>query len=562
MSYVAGTDEQQQAQQTATPLIPAEHRFFPVLSNLTDRLADGLDHPEVWPLLAEASRHEDVVELRELIAQLRGLQSERVEKSLRLLGGFLHALSVDRHDGVTYLRAMMAAYPHCPQIAGAIFFLDRQAAGKSADLSNRFCSAPFTKFQTLLDGTISSCCSIWTQQRLGNLDDQTFEEIWNGAAAQAMRESILDGSYRYCNKERCIYINEDTLPLKEEVSDPALRAVLESGATQLENGPDFVVLAHDLTCNLSCPSCRDKIVAADEAQEARFEVIEQQVIYPLLHSPNKVEIAVSGQGDPWSSPHYRSILRYVADNELDVALQINTNALLMDEVRWARYLGLERYRPLVNVSLDACTPWVYEVVRRPGKWERLYPNLEFLARKFAAGAFSALHLNATVQLDNYHELPGLVRLAQTLGADSVRLYMIQMTGSHLDATFARNNVADPAHDLHEAFLETLRNPILDEPVAHLYDVAHWRAHAFEATLPSDALGTDYGRADLIEAIRDAAADPLRRVALCAAGRIRFPDDAELLWIEATSLRDAGFPQQADYRLAEAAALGREAVVMH
>ena len=142
--------------------------------------------------------------------------------------------------------------------------------------------------------------------------------------------------------------------------------------TNMAQGPRWLFLAHDVTCNLACPSCRDGIQVADEAQELRFEKIERQVFQPLLNAEGEVRVSVSGQGDPWSSPHYRSILRYMSDHQLEgVALNIHTNALLMGEGRWAQYPGLERYRALVDVSIDACSPWVYETVRRPGKWDKL-----------------------------------------------------------------------------------------------------------------------------------------------------------------------------------------------
>jgi hypothetical protein len=567
MSYLPNADEQGFVPDAGPAVAdPMASRFFPILSSLVDRLGDRLDHPEIWPLLADAAGNDDVVELRDLIEMLEPGQAAPVSRILNLLGGMLHTLSVNRERGLAFLAAMAAQHAHCPQIAGAIFFLERHGTAKSADLSSRFCDAPFVKFETLMDGTVAPCCSIWTQQRLGQLDGSTADQIWNSAAAQEMRASILDGSYRHCHKQRCTFINEDALPLRDEVTDPAMRAVIDNGTTHMEQGPRWLFLAHDVTCNLACPSCRDGVQAADEAQELRFDKIEQQVFRPMLEGTGedgakKVMISLSGQGDPWSSPHYRSILRYMADHELDVDLELHTNALLMGEGRWAQYAGLDRYRAMVNVSIDACSPWVYERVRRPGKWDKLYTNLEFIAAKRARGEFREFHLNATVQLDNFHEMPALMRLAQGLGADSMRLYMIQNTGGHLAPYFTRCNIGDPAHPLHPAFLETLRDPILADPIAHLYDVTHWRDRALEAELPSDSLGADFSREDLAGALRAAGANAIRRAALCVAGRIKFADDASLLQIEAQALYELGFAEQARYRLNESVALGGEAIAL-
>src|SRR6185295_17383344 len=125
-----------------------------------------------------------------------------------------------------------------------------------------------------------------------------------------------------------------TLPDRDAVTDPYLRQVIDEQQTVLTRAPDWLFLAHDVTCNLSCPSCRSEIIAADEKQEARLDVIERTVIKPILNAGSRVELSVSGQGDPWSSKHYRSILRYVADNHFELSLTIHTNGLLMTRDRW------------------------------------------------------------------------------------------------------------------------------------------------------------------------------------------------------------------------------------
>ena len=529
--------------------------FMRGLEQIVGVLGDNLDHPEVWQVLKTVAEQDDIPALLRLIRDLRPRQYDlSIIKSFDVVAAVVVGLAIDNTTGLQMLGDLEAQYSLCPQVAGAYFFVERAYdETRSADLSNRFCESPFIKFETLIDGTVAPCCSIWTQKRLGQLDTQSAEEIWNGTSAQEMRESILDGSYRYCNKRRCTLINEDILPTRDAITDPKLRKIIDNNETRVEGSPSWLFLAHDASCNLACPSCRDTLMGADEAQKSRFDKIEQTVFQPLLNSDNEVTISVSGQGDAWSSPHYRSILRYMADNDLNVRLNIHTNAMLMTEARWKQYEGLVKYNPLVDVSIDSCTPWVYDVLRRPGKWDRLVPNLEFLGRERAAGTFREYHLNATIQLDNFHEMPALVDYAEKVGADSMRLYMMQNTGSHISSWYASKNVGDSAHPMHLAFLETLRDPRLGKPSAHLYDVAALRARALETTLPTDALGADYTLDELVAAIRTAAQDNAldRVVALCAGGRIRFPDSAALLRTEAKAIEMLGFAQAAGYRLREA-----------
>lgn len=430
-------------------------------------------------------------------------------------------------------------------------------------MPRKFCSAPFRKFETLIDGQVAPCCSIWIDERMGSIETQSLAEIWNSPSAIRIRESIHDGSFRYCRKDRCEFLIHDSLPDADAVDDPVLRDIIDRRETVMSRPPSWLFLAHDVTCNLSCPSCRDRVLAADEAQEARLEKIERTVLYPALAGPEPVDISLSGQGDPWSSRHYRSVLRHLADHDLNVRLHLHTNALLMTEARWSDYRGLEKYRPLVNVSIDAATPWTYATVRRGGQFEQLLKNLAFIAARRRAGAFGTFTLNATIQLDNFHEMQAIVALGKRLGCDRVLFYLIQNTGSHLGEAYERLNVADPAHPLHLAFLETLRDPILDDPIVRLYDVALWRQRALATPLPSDAVAgaTPQALADrigLLAAGETAGGTMAQALALAAHARHACDGAAAaeriaLRDVDAQLLQAAGFPRQAGYRLREALA---------
>lgn len=541
---------------------PALAQFLELVA---DNLRDEVDHPEIWQVLYQLAQQDDASVMIYQIDRVRPFQlNPFVGKVLDIVSGVMTAVAVDRVAGMAKLKQLDATHSLCPQVAGACYFVSRLDTEDQGDLSAKFCENPFNRFDTLVDGTVATCCSIWTRKRIGKLDTQTVDEIWNGIDAQEMRESILDGSFRYCNKQRCTRITKDQLPNRDDVTDPHLRAVIDGHQTQLDVQPINLALAHDTTCNLACPSCRSGMLVATAQQEARFDKILRDVFHPMLQTGKDMNLFLSGQGDPWSSHHYRSILRYVADHDLPLGtLAINTNALLMGPKRWEEFQGLEKYRPSVRVSVDACTPWVYEEVRKPGKFEKLYENLQFIAGKHREGIFSFFNINATIQLDNYHELPALVDFAEHLGCVDILFYMIQNTGGHLALTFEQKNIGDAGHPLHTAFLETLRDPKLDRPIVNMYDVAILRDLSFGTHLPSDDLGPDFALDDVQHAIGSAMAaeDHRRTVALCAAGRIRFPEEESLLRTEAMALTALGFQQQAGYRLHMASELAAAAAAI-
>jgi hypothetical protein len=74
------------------------------------------------------------------------------------------------------------------------------------DSKRWFCAKPFTWFEVSRgaeEGETFLCCPAWLGKPVGNLLRESVEEVWNGAAAQEIRRSILDGSFEYCNGARC-----------------------------------------------------------------------------------------------------------------------------------------------------------------------------------------------------------------------------------------------------------------------------------------------------------------------------------------------------------------------
>ena len=197
----------------------------------------------------------------------------------------------------------------------------------------------------------------------------------------------------------------------------------------------------------------------------------------------------------------------------------------------------------VTVAVNGCSAWVNQAVHGDGHWEALEPSLELIAARRAAGTVQDFRLAVRVTVDNFHELPALARLAEQLGADALVLDL------------ATAEIAEPAHPLHLAMRETLRHPRLRTPLIQgdTIDAA--------TPLPSDSLDRHCTREQLAAAIAGAAPSAETRAALCAAGRIRFPDDLSLLQIEAQALYELGLPQPARFRLFDCVAAGGEAIAI-
>ena len=330
-----------------------------------------------------------------------------------------------------------------------------------ADLATRFCKEPWESLETTPDGDVHMCCTAWLPTPIGNLRRQTPEEVWNGAAAQEIRRSILDGSYRYCSRAYCPQIANRKLPRKDALTNPEHRRIVRDGDVIARRKPRNAVLSHDRSCNLSCPSCRTELVVARKAEQDELDRLTRSWILPMLSEARRVK--VTGSGDPFGSAHFRDVLLELARaRPPGLRVTLNTNGLLFDERAW-RELELEGLVDRAFVSIDAATPDTYRVLRRGGELDRLLENLAFVARLRRAGQLTEVRLDTVVQAANFRELPGIVQIARGFGFDRVKFQMIRNWGTFSAEQFARHHVGSPDHPEHAAFLEVLRDPLLAGP---------------------------------------------------------------------------------------------------
>jgi MoaA/NifB/PqqE/SkfB family radical SAM enzyme len=331
------------------------------------------------------------------------------------------------------------------------------------DLKDKFCPLAFTHLSAGWKGESYLCCNpAWVPFSAGNvLTAESPDAVWNSDAASEIRRSILDGDFSYCSRTLCYYIAAEKLPTKDEITDPVLRGYIDNHVTRAEPA-SVIELAYDATCNLSCPSCRTELIVekADE-QDAHTRAIER-VILPLLKTAKLGYLSAGGEA--FASRHMRSVLSRLNREEYpQLYLHLITNALLLTPQRWGAFPNLPEMIGILSVSIDAARAETYEKLRRPGRWDVLMTNLEFIAGMRRVGEIRNLGVNFVVQKDNYREMLGFVELGQRLGADSIWLQRVVNYGSYDEAAIADVDVSAPGHPEHAGLLEILRNPELRDP---------------------------------------------------------------------------------------------------
>lgn len=329
---------------------------------------------------------------------------------------------------------------------------------KDADPAGRFCRAPFESIETAPGGDVHFCCPAWLPVPIGNLNASTHEEIWNSPTAQKIRESIHDGSYRYCSRVHCAVLSSNSLPRKEELKPGELRTISRTRQTRLASRPRKLVLAHDRSCTLSCPSCRTGVIVASRTEQIRLNRMADDVLLPLARDAQRVRVTSSG--DPFGSGHFRYVMKKLDRRRYPrLVLEIQTNGVLFDEAAW-REFDLAGRLGLVAISLDAASEETYSIVRRGGSFKRLLDNLDFLASRRRAGEVSLMRLDFVVQGLNFREMPEMISVADRYGFDKIKFQMIRNWHTYSPAEYAKHDIGSRYHPGYAEFLEVLRRPEL------------------------------------------------------------------------------------------------------
>jgi radical SAM protein with 4Fe4S-binding SPASM domain len=314
----------------------------------------------------------------------------------------------------------------------------------------RSCPNPFERFEIKVDGDVYCCCEGWLPKRLGNVFEQDLREIWLGEAARAIRESVLDDSFRFCTM--CPYLPGPRGPV---TTDPPP----DNYADRIK----VLKLDYDQSCNLTCPSCRvcHSSNFVDGAKVARIgEIVMKSGILDVTR-----RLYVTGYGDPFASEHYWHLLTHLPAPPAypDLEVFLHTNGILLDAEHWEE-LGPTRDRVAeVGISVDAGTPETYAINRR-ASWRRLWDNVKMIGRLQAAARADRpmLGMFYTVQANNFRELIPFVQMAWDHNVRWISVTPLRNWGTYTTTDYLSRAVHLPGHPDHLAFKEVIEDARLTQ----------------------------------------------------------------------------------------------------
>lgn len=331
------------------------------------------------------------------------------------------------------------------------------------DYSEYFCEKPFEFADIGTNGKVNLCCALWLPDVAGDYESGTFMEVWNSEKAQAIRSSILDGSYSRCLEQHCPHLQNKSLIKRDAVTDPVHLDIIENNRTVLEQGPKNLVMSYDKSCNLACRTCRVEPIMLEGEERSKAEKIQDWATGAHLKDARELNVTLSG--DAFGSPVFFTFLReFDASRYPDLRITLCTNGIGLTERNWGRICN--EAVDVVYISMDAATTETY-AINRGGNFEKLMENLHFVGTLMTKGDIKEFTLSFVVQANNYHEMPAFAELAQSVNASSVMFIQLGNTGVFTKEEYERRAVHLPTHPKHQELLKVLQTPILGIPMVDL-----------------------------------------------------------------------------------------------
>lgn len=317
----------------------------------------------------------------------------------------------------------------------------------------KICLSPFVMMEVTIDGDVRLCgCAGWMPTTVGNLFQQSIKEILSSPLACKIRQTIIDGTYTYCDDKVCgVMLNNqlndiNNIPLK--VRD----LITDSTKFRL---PHEISIAGDLTCNLTCPSCRTAVIKNTEQQIQKNQQLGEILANSLFSMPtdDPIHLIVSTSGEIFASALLLQFVNSIPVQKFPgLTLDIQTNGLLMP-TRWDRLGAAQSHVKKLTMTLDAARSETYEIVRRGGAWPDAMAAMNFIKTLKAQGI--QISLRMVVQRQNYKEVIEFYNLARQYDVDQVEYLRLSDWRTWSNNEFRLNDVFDHQHPERKQALELM-----------------------------------------------------------------------------------------------------------
>jgi len=275
------------------------------------------------------------------------------------------------------------------------------------------CSKPFDTVLIDKAGSCYACeCTAWLPQSIGNLQVRSLADILDSDIRKHLKESVSDGTYRYCNEHRCPYIKD------------------MSPKSKTTNDIKHIRLGIDDSCNLRCPSCRKGLIFHKEGRAYNLGIkLADRINEWLYNYNNPINVHIGSDGDPFASHVYRHFMKHTPVRE-NIKYSLLTNGLMLRDFHTSIPHVINSMAKL-GVSIDGASSGTYEKLRLGGKWDKIMDALDFISVLKQEHNFE-FNLHMVVQQENWHEMESMLDLAHRHNVDRVYFNKIEDWNTDID----------------------------------------------------------------------------------------------------------------------------------
>jgi len=314
----------------------------------------------------------------------------------------------------------------------------------NVDLKKYICTLPFTHLTIHNDKEQYFCCKQWLDVPLN------FDNGWDGQMATNVRNSMLDGSFKYCSTTNCPHLS--TLINLGYTTEGGPIIKRDDFKNVNKDGPQSLRFTFDSACNLSCPSCRNDFIKNSTEITTQSNSILEKIYEKYGKTVESVEL--SGYGDPFYSHSMRKFLIEINENNLPNLknIHLHTNALLWNKVNWEKIKNSHKYIKSTEISIDAATSETYKKVRRGGNWNSLIKNLKYINSLIE---IQNVIVSFVLQKENYHEIYDFYQIMDRLFSKKnviFQYHSIQDWGVMNKSDYDNAKIWDRTHEDNQKFL--------------------------------------------------------------------------------------------------------------
>lgn len=286
-------------------------------------------------------------------------------------------------------------------------------------------------------------CEAWLPISVGQIQDfNQLEQVWTNPVARSLQQDIEEKKFTHCAVDRCGIIHKNQ------------RIVEYRGGDLTRVDPNdfyYISINIDDSCNLQCPSCRKNMVMITQGPEYEQRLSQVNHIMRLLENfDHACHITMTGNGDPLASAIMRPLIHQYRPRP-NHTIRLFTNGLLLEKQLTNSTIvnNITQY----FISIDAGSASVYEQVRRPGRFDVLLHNLDFLQGLIKTTGADVL-LKFVVQQDNYNDMENFADLCARYGFSGV-INRLEDWGTWTNFD-EQDVIGNQQHPLHAVSIDNLK----------------------------------------------------------------------------------------------------------